>query len=405
MLNSTTIAAISTAQGEGGVGVIRISGADAIATADKVFKNINNRKLSDMRGYTAAFGKVFLNGEPLDEAVALVFRAPHSYTGEDVVELSCHGGVFITQQVLRAVIEAGASPAQAGEFTKRAFLNGKLDLTEAEAVADIISAKNRSAARAALEAKYGLDKPLMEQYVNYLTSALHFDFGPSLKLRGRDVTTIIVDGMRTSAKLGIIALILATVTGVLLGALAALRRNSVIDKVIMVITTACVSMPSFIMGSLLLILFAIKLKWLPANGSTREGLILPVITLALYPMSYITRLTRSSMLDVLGQDYIRTAKAKGVSERDVILKHALKNSLIPVITYFGPELAYIVTGSLVVEQIFAVPGIGRYFVSSITGRDYPLIMGTTIVLASLIVIMNLVSDIMYKVVDPRINLE
>ena len=261
------------------------------------------------------------------------------------------------------------------------------------------------AARAALEAKYGLDKPLMEQYVNYLTSALHFDFGPSLKLRGRDVTTIIVDGMRTSAKLGIIALILATVTGVLLGALAALRRNSVIDKVIMVITTACVSMPSFIMGSLLLILFAIKLKWLPANGSTREGLILPVITLALYPMSYITRLTRSSMLDVLGQDYIRTAKAKGVSARDVILKHALKNSLIPVITYFGPELAYIVTGSLVVEQIFAVPGIGRYFVSSITGRDYPLIMGTTIVLASLIVIMNLVSDIMYKVVDPRINLE
>jgi len=261
------------------------------------------------------------------------------------------------------------------------------------------------AARAALEAKYGLDKPLMQQYVNYLTSALHFDFGPSLKLRGRDVAAIISDGMRTSAKLGVIALILATISGVLLGAVAALRRNSILDKIIMVITTACVSMPSFIMGSLLLILFAIHLKWLPANGSTRAGLILPVITLALYPMSYITRLTRSSMLDVLGQDYIRTAKAKGVSERNVILKHALKNSLIPVITYFGPELAYIVTGSLVVEQIFAVPGIGRYFVSSITGRDYPLIMGTTIVLASLIVIMNLVSDIMYKVVDPRINLE
>ena len=261
------------------------------------------------------------------------------------------------------------------------------------------------AARAALEAKYGLDKPLMQQYVNYLTGALHFDFGPSLKLRGRDVAAIISDGMKTSAKLGVIALILATISGVLLGAVAALRRNSILDKIIMVITTACVSMPSFIMGSLLLILFAIHLKWLPANGSTRAGLILPVITLALYPMSYITRLTRSSMLDVLGQDYIRTAKAKGVSERNVILKHALKNSLIPVITYFGPELAYIVTGSLVVEQIFAVPGIGHYFVSSITGRDYPLIMGTTIVLASLIVIMNLVSDIMYKVVDPRINLE
>ena len=261
------------------------------------------------------------------------------------------------------------------------------------------------AARAALEAKYGLDKPLFQQYLNYLTGALHFDFGPSLKLRGRDVAAIITDGMRTSAKLGVIALILATISGVLLGAVAALRRNSILDKIIMVITTACVSMPSFIMGSLLLILFAIHLKWLPANGSTRAGLILPVITLALYPMSYITRLTRSSMLDVLGQDYIRTAKAKGVSERNVILKHALKNSLIPVITYFGPELAYIVTGSLVVEQIFAVPGIGRYFVNSITGRDYTLIMGTTIVLATLIVIMNLVSDIMYKIVDPRITLE
>ena len=261
------------------------------------------------------------------------------------------------------------------------------------------------AARAALEAKYGLDKPLMEQYKNYLVGALHFDFGPSLKVRGREVTAIILDGMRTSAKLGIIALLIATVTGIVLGSIAALRRNTIFDKFIMVITTAFVSMPSFIMGSLLLILFAIKLKWLPANGAQPGGLILPVITLSLYPMSYITRLTRSSMLDVLGQDYIRTAKAKGVSERNVIMKHALKNSLIPVITYFGPELAYIVTGSLVVEQIFAVPGIGRYFVSSITGRDYPLIMGTTIVLASLIVIMNLVSDIMYKVVDPRINLE
>ncbi len=173
----------------------------------------------------------------------------------------------------------------------------------------------------------------------------------------------------------------------------------------MVITTAFVSMPSFIMGSLLLVLFAITFSLLPANGTTPAGLVLPVITLALYPMAYITRLTRSSMLDVLGQDYIRTARAKGVSGMKVIFGHALKNALIPVITYFGPMLAYIVTGSLVVEQIFAVPGIGRAFVSSITGRDYPLIMGTTIILAALIVIMNLVSDILYKVVDPRINLE
>ena len=260
-------------------------------------------------------------------------------------------------------------------------------------------------AQAALNAKYGLDKPLFEQYTTYLVDAAHGNFGPSIKQRGRMVTDIIADGMKTSAKIGIIALIIATFFGIVFGAIAALRRNTLFDRAIMVMTTAFVSMPSFIMGSLLLILFSIKLGWLPANGAAKNGLVLPIITLSLYPMSYITRLTRSSMLDVLGQDYIRTAKAKGVSERNVIVHHALKNSLIPVITYFGPELAYIVTGSLVVEQIFAVPGIGRYFVNSITGRDYTLIMGTTIILAALIVIMNLVSDIMYKIVDPRINLE
>ena len=260
-------------------------------------------------------------------------------------------------------------------------------------------------AQAALEAKYGLDKPLFEQYTTYLTDAIHGNFGPSLKQRGRMVTDIILDGMKPSAKIGLIALLIATVLGILFGAVAALRRNTLPDKIIMIMTTAFVSMPSFIMGSLLMIIFCVSLKVLPANGASEGGLILPIITLSLYPMAYITRLTRSSMLDVLGQDYIRTAKAKGVSGRNVIIGHALKNSLIPVITYFGPELAYIVTGSLVVEQIFAVPGIGRYFVNSITGRDYTLIMGTTIVLATLIVIMNLVSDILYKVVDPRINLE
>jgi len=263
-----------------------------------------------------------------------------------------------------------------------------------------------AAAQAALEAKYGLDKPLMEQYFTYLKDIItKFDFGPSLKQRGRMVIDIIGDGMKTSAKLGVIAAFLALIVGVVLGAIAALRRNKFVDKVIMVVTTAFVSMPSFIIGSLLLVLFSIKLGLLPANGTTAKGLILPIVTLALYPMAYITRLTRSSMLDVLGQDYIRTAKAKGVSPVKIIFGHALKNSLIPVITYFGPMLAYIVTGSLVVEQIFAVPGIGRAFVSSITNRDYPMIMGTTIVLACLIVIMNLVSDILYKVVDPRINLE
>ena len=261
-------------------------------------------------------------------------------------------------------------------------------------------------AQAALEAKYGLDKPLPVQYFNYLKNIVtKFDFGPSLTQTGRNVIDIIGDGMKVSAKLGLMAASIALILGVVLGSVAALRRNKFVDKVIMVFTTAFISMPSFIMGTFLLLLFALQWAILPASGDTAKGLILPVITLSLSPMANITRLTRSSMLDVLGQDYIRTARAKGVSQVKIIFGHALKNSLIPVITYFGPMLAYVVTGSLVVEKIFGVAGIGRHFVASITNRDYPLIMGTTIVLASLIVIMNLLSDIMYKVADPRISLE
>ena len=261
-------------------------------------------------------------------------------------------------------------------------------------------------AEAALNAKYGLDKPLYVQYFTYLKDIVtEFDFGPSIKQRGREVIDIIFDSMKTSAQLGVAAAAIALVSGTILGSVAALRRNKFIDRVIMVITTAFVSMPSFIMGTFMLLLFTVQWRLLPANGAEAGGLILPIIALSLSPMANITRLTRSSMLDALGQDYIRTAKAKGVSSASVIFKHALKNALIPVITYFGPMLAYIVTGSLVVEQIFAVPGIGRSFVSSIINRDYTLIMGTTIVLAILIVVMNLISDILYKVVDPRINLE
>lgn len=263
-----------------------------------------------------------------------------------------------------------------------------------------------AAAQEALEAKYGLDKPVFVQYTTYLSDILtKFDFGPSLKQRGQTVNDIISRGLAVSAKLGLAAAVIATACGTVMGAVAALKRNSVLDRCIMVFSTACVSMPSFIMGSFLLLIFSLYLGWLPANGSTADGLILPIITMSLSPMANVTRLTRSSMLDVLGQDYIRTAKAKGVSGMKIIFKHALKNALIPVITYLGPMLAYITTGSLVVEKIFAVNGIGRAFVGSITDRDYPLIMGTTIVLASLIVIMNLISDILYKVVDPRINLE
>lgn len=173
-MNEKTIAAISTAQGEGGIGVIRISGENSLEIADRVFKSINDKKITEMKGYTAAFGKICQNNEEIDEAVALVFRAPHSYTGEDVVELSCHGGIYITRQVLRAVLEAGAVPAQAGEFTKRAFLNGKIDLTEAEAVIDIISAKNKSAARAALFVKDGVLRKKIDKVKNdLLTLASH----------------------------------------------------------------------------------------------------------------------------------------------------------------------------------------------------------------------------------------
>jgi len=182
------------------------------------------------------------------------------------------------------------------------------------------------AVQEALEKKYGLDKPLFEQYITYLGDAVTLDFGPSIKMRGRDVIDIIGDGLKTSAKLGLFAAGIALVLGVVLGAIAALNRNKLIDRIIMVFTTAFVSMPSFIMGSLLLILFCITLQWLPANGSTSAGLILPVVTLSLSPLSNITRLTRSSMLDVLGQDYIRTARAKGVSKTKIIFGHALKNA-------------------------------------------------------------------------------
>ncbi len=262
-------------------------------------------------------------------------------------------------------------------------------------------------AEAALKEKYGLDKPLFTQYLTYLKEVfIKFDFGPSLKQKGRDCTEIIFDGLKVSARLGIFAALVALTVGVSLGALASVKKDSLVDRIIMVLTTALVSMPSFIMGTLLLTLFSIKLGIFPASLSTETGIsgyVLPIITLSLYPLAYITRLTRSSMLDVLGQDYIRTAKAKGVSRFNVIFKHALKNSLLPVITYFGPMLAYIVTGSLVVEKIFAVPGIGRDFISSITNRDYPLIMGTTIVLSILVIFMNLISDMLYRVADPRIS--
>lgn len=257
---------------------------------------------------------------------------------------------------------------------------------------------------AALEAKYGFDKPVPVQFMNYLWNILHFDFGLSTGWVGNTVADLIKGGFSFSARIGFSAAVLAIILGVVLGAVAALKRGKWQDKVIQVVTTALVSMPNFVIATLLLLIFGLKLKWLPTLSSEPGGLILPVISLSLYPMAYITRLERSSMLDVLGQDYIRTARAKGVLSRKVIFKHALKNALSPVITYAGPMMAYILTGSMVVENIFSVPGLGRLFVNSMLRTDYMMIMGVTIFLAVMIILMNFLSDVLYKVMDPRIDL-
>jgi len=254
----------------------------------------------------------------------------------------------------------------------------------------------------ALEEKYGLDKPLIMQYFTYLGDLFRLDFGWSLKQRGMTVLDLILNGFAESAKIGGLAALIAVILGITLGSIAAVRRNKIYDKSIMVVSTAFVAVPGFVIGTFLLLIFYIsvpKLLGIPAPW----GYLFPIMTLSFYPMAYITRLTRSSMLDVLGQDYIRTARSKGVDRKKVIFKHALKNALIPVLTYIGPMLAYILTGSLVVEKIFNVPGISRAFINSITNRDYPLIMGTTVFLATLIVLMNLITDILYRIVDPRID--
>lgn len=258
---------------------------------------------------------------------------------------------------------------------------------------------------AALEAKYGFDKPVPVQFVNYLKGILHFDFGLSTGWIGSTVSDLIKNAFKYSAKIGLIAAGIAIVLGVLFGCIAALNRGKWIDRIIQVVTTALVSMPSFVMATLLLLGFGLKWKIFPTIGSAKGGLVLPIFSLSLSPMAYITRLARSSMLDVLGQDYIRTAHAKGLKKYVVILKHALKNAMGPVITYAGPMIAGILTGSMVVENIFSVPGLGRLFTNSMLRMDYMMIMGVTIFLAALVIIMNLISDILYKVIDPRIELD
>jgi oligopeptide transport system permease protein len=255
---------------------------------------------------------------------------------------------------------------------------------------------------AALNARYGMDKPVGEQFFLYIKGILHGDFGVSLK-NGREITSIIGESFPVSAKLGISAMVVALILGTVFGSIAALMRNKLPDRIIVFFTTLLTAVPSFVLATLLLLVFCIKLGWIPVWSSTSNNYLLPVLALSAYPMAYITRLSKTSMLDALSQDYIRTARAKGVSRTKMIFKHALRNSLIPVITYAGPQIAYIITGSMVIETIFTVGGLGSKFVSAINNRDYTLIMATTIFLAVLMVAANVICDLLYKLVDPRIK--
>ena len=258
--------------------------------------------------------------------------------------------------------------------------------------------------------KYGLDKPLIVQFKNYIVNYAHGDLGVSLKMQeGTPVKKILFGQGKfiLSIKLGVCALLVAIGLGIPLGCIAAYKRGTWIDGFLRVLTTFGVAIPSFVLASTLLVAFAVKLQWLPTlSGSldSWQAYVMPVISLSFYDVCYIAKLTRTSMLDAINQDYIRTAKAKGVKNKWIVLKHALRNSLIPVITFLGPLTAFIVTGSFVVETIFSVPGLGRYFIQSVINRDYTIIMATTVVVSVLVIVMNLVVDIAYKVVDPRITL-
>jgi len=260
--------------------------------------------------------------------------------------------------------------------------------------------------KAALSAKYGLDKPLFVQYLLYLQKAVTWDFGPSFKKKGVFINDLIWEGMSYSFPMGLVATAIAICAGTLLGSLAAVKRGTWSDRLIMILSTASVAFPSFVIATALLYFFALEIPIFPTdyvNGGL-AAFVLPVITLAIYPSAYITRLSRSATLDSLGSDYIITARAKGASKTRVLFGHVLKNSLAPTITYAGPMFASIITGSLVIEKIFQVPGIGSSFVNSILNRDYPLVMGTTVILTDLIVLMTLISDLLYKVVNPRVEL-
>ena len=268
-----------------------------------------------------------------------------------------------------------------------------------------MSEKATEESRVVLIAKYGLDQPLLVQYGKYLAGLFHGDMGTSYVLqKGRAISTIVTDAFAVSVKLGIRALLLAVLLGVPLGCVAGFFKDKLPDGILRVTSAIGISVPGYVIAAVLMLVFAVKLRSLPVSYGRPMGEIMPIVTLAVYPACYLTRLTRASILEVLGQDYLKTERAKGMSELVVIFIHALKNSLVPIITYLGPLTASILTGGFVAESVFNVPGLGRYFVNAISARDYTLIMGVTIFYAALIIFMNLLCDILYQVVDPRIKI-
>lgn len=254
-----------------------------------------------------------------------------------------------------------------------------------------------------LERKFGLNKPWYEQYFRYVKGVATFDFGPSLVLRNRDVNDIIRAHFPRSLELGGLAFLFALVFGVLLGALSALRANTIFDYGAMFFSNVGFAIPSFLLATLFIYFFS--LQWdlgFPTSGwTTWQSKVLPVVALGIGPMAAFARLVRGTMLETMQQDYIRTAKAKGLRWRRVVGLHVLRNSLIPVVTAAGPTLGFLITGSFVIEQIFAIPGIGRYYVTAVTARDYSVVMGLTVLLAVIVIIANLLVDVLYGILDPR----
>jgi oligopeptide transport system permease protein len=261
-------------------------------------------------------------------------------------------------------------------------------------------------AQDALVAKYGLDQPLLVQYGRYMKNALMFDFGPSYKYPSREVRDIILSALPVSLELGLWAILLALAVGIPIGTVAALRQNTPWDYGPMSVAMLGVSVPNFVLGPILIFVFALTLRWLPpALWGPPANKVLPVVTLSAIYIAYIARLTRGGMLEITRQDFIRTARAKGLRERTIVWRHALRGGLLPVASFLGPAMARAVTGSIVVEKIFAIPGIGQYFVNGAFNRDYTLVMGVVIFYAGFLIVFNLLVDFLYAVLDPRVKLE